>query len=284
VSKLVTRYNEYEKVPMKFGLSITQSVLPILLLGSASLLSNAQTKQSGEPVVFEVATVKPSNPNGSGMLGFMSYPGGKIAIGNATVNMLVQYAFDVQPFQISGVPESLAKARFDVVGIPSGFIEGTDKQVLPSARPDEKQREMIRGLLADRFGFTFHRSTKPADVFLLVRSERSAALVEAKDKDRDPRGGIGITMQGIPNGDCFGLNVSMAYFARSIATELGRAVLDRTGLQGTYDFRVKASEANDGDALEGVLNALRPLGLKLKPAKAPVETIVIDHVSQPTAN
>ena len=63
----------------------------------------------------------------------------------------------------------------------------------------------------------------------------------------------------------------------------------KTGLTGRYDFRLQWTP--DGvataatDAPPDLFTAIEEqLGLKLQAAKGPVETLVIDHVEQPTAN
>jgi uncharacterized protein (TIGR03435 family) len=79
---------------------------------------------------------------------------------------------------------------------------------------------------------------------------------------------------------------------------VGRPVLDKTGLTGTYDFPLNWSvysarpampSAATGDASEpddatSIFGALKEIGLKLQPAAGPMETIVIDHVEKPSEN
>ena len=71
---------------------------------------------------------------------------------------------------------------------------------------------------------------------------------------------------------------------------VGRPVVERTGLTGTYDFRIEATPAvrmsNDpqiGDV--GAITAVQEqLGLKLESKKAQIEVLVVDHWEKPTAN
>ena len=83
------------------------------------------------------------------------------------------------------------------------------------------------------------------------------------------------------------------YSAGHWAGEVDKPVVDETGLAGKFDFRVKFTPAVDdrtGEPLpdpSGISfqNALRDeLGLKLKPSRAPIRTIVIDHVERPAEN
>ena len=67
-------------------------------------------------------------------------------------------------------------------------------------------------------------------------------------------------------------------------------VVDQTGLQGGYDFKVHFNARPDllnGDTDPGPLpeQALsEQMGLKLLRGKAPVQTVVIDSVKKPTPN
>ncbi len=91
----------------------------------------------------------------------------------------------------------------------------------------------------------------------------------------------------------------MAYLAGSVLSNLpslGRPVVDRTGLDGIYDFSLKlfdpdaAKSETDpkGDTLQqldnGLNASLKSLGLKLESQRTPIEFLVIDHVEKPSAN
>ena len=74
---------------------------------------------------------------------------------------------------------------------------------------------------------------------------------------------------------------------------LDRPVFDQTGLSGRYDFdlewRIEGTQADRGAAAEtsdkpDIFTAIRALGLRLEPAKSPIDVIVIDHVERPDEN
>jgi uncharacterized protein (TIGR03435 family) len=82
----------------------------------------------------------------------------------------------------------------------------------------------------------------------------------------------------------------MAEFAQFLSTTnlVGRIVVDKTGLSGNYDIELKWTpddQQGTPDAGPTLFTALEEqLGLKLVPAKGPVDTFVVDHVEKPSEN
>jgi uncharacterized protein (TIGR03435 family) len=80
--------------------------------------------------------------------------------------------------------------------------------------------------------------------------------------------------------------ISMAGLARSISGAAGRVVVDKTGLDGIYEFTLRYSTQPLGgspDDAPSIFTALQEqLGLKLESTKGPVEILVIDQVERPT--
>jgi uncharacterized protein (TIGR03435 family) len=78
----------------------------------------------------------------------------------------------------------------------------------------------------------------------------------------------------------------MGDFADSLIKYLDRPVIDRTNLNGLFDFHLEFNPADrDGSAGESVFTALtEELGLKLSPDKGPVDVLVIDHVEKLSEN
>jgi uncharacterized protein (TIGR03435 family) len=65
--------------------------------------------------------------------------------------------------------------------------------------------------------------------------------------------------------------------------EVGRNVIDRTGLKGDYKLNFDWSSKTDPDV--SVFTAIKEqLGLTLEPTKSPVDFLVIDHIEQPSEN
>jgi uncharacterized protein (TIGR03435 family) len=76
---------------------------------------------------------------------------------------------------------------------------------------------------------------------------------------------------------------------------LDRAVVDQTGLSGSYDFDLEwmPDETQFGGAVRGTPDPTKPdlfatmqqqLGLRLEATRGPIEALVIDQVERPSAN
>jgi uncharacterized protein (TIGR03435 family) len=76
--------------------------------------------------------------------------------------------------------------------------------------------------------------------------------------------------------------------AYSLSGEVGRIVLDETGLKGKYDFTLKWTpdeERGAADAGPSIFTAVQEqLGLKLESTTGPIDTIVVDHIERPSPN
>ena len=78
-------------------------------------------------------------------------------------------------------------------------------------------------------------------------------------------------------------NEPMSSVAALLQRQAGRSVEDHTGLQGRYSLSMEWSPRDTEDAvLPPLVTALQQqLGLRLRPAKGTVSTIVVDHLEQP---
>jgi uncharacterized protein (TIGR03435 family) len=78
----------------------------------------------------------------------------------------------------------------------------------------------------------------------------------------------------------------MPLLAERLAGELSAPVLDRTGIKRDFDFRLEfAYDESQPDSGPSIIGAIQEqLGLKLEPAKGPVETLVIETAAKPSGN
>lgn len=202
-----------------------------------------------------------------------------------TLEKLIEEAFSVQPFQVSGGPRWILEERYDIVAKPPASSESSKANPpYPKASPNDEQRRMLQTLLVDRFQLKYRRETKEGPVYLLVKGNKELKLQDAKNKDDYPWagsiGGGAISADGLR-----GINCSMPELAKRLSPYLEHPVLDRTGLTGSFDFRYEyASGDAPPDTISSILASTQGLGLKLEPAKGPVETFVIDHAEKPAEN
>lgn len=239
---------------------------------------------------FEVAAIKPGNPRG-GMIGLLTYPGGRIVAGESTLKMLVMEAFDVQQFQVADGPAWADTERFDIEGKPSPDSAAAQFQSAnPKLPPSFELRQMLLALLIDRFQLRYHAAMKPGPVFLLERGKGTLRVTAPKDPNEFPWfGGIEGGMVYRPTGIA-ATNISMPVLARRLSGYLQRPVIDQTGLKGSYDFKYKngdvdpSAQYSRNDVTSSILTGIRGIGLQLKSTKGPVETVVIDSAAQPSPN
>ncbi len=239
----------------------------------------SKAQQTADPsVAFEVASIKPTEETGHSM-NLNRAPGGRFSTRNTGLKMLMTFAYDVRPHQISGGASWIDSEGFDIVA----KAETADPTI-------EQFRGMMQKLLADRFQLTFHRETREMPVYALVLAKNGPKF-KVSDKDET-------TIQG-GKGQTRYQKCSMAFFAQNLSPRLGRTVLDRTGLKGEFDFtleatiedeirkRVEAGEASASSEPVGptIFTALQEqLGLKLESTKGPVEILVIDRAVRPSSN
>ena len=135
----------------------------------------------------------------------------------------------------------------------------------------------LQVMLADRFQLKIHRETKNLSVYSLTMGKRSAKLAAAKE---DGRSGFRWTPAYV-----MGQRITMSSLASFLTRQLGQLVVDKTGLEGEFDFTVDFSPVGAAWTMANAAMALpAELGLKLESQKGPVETLVIDHAERPSEN
>lgn len=285
----------------------------------ASGLLRAQIQAAPEapdpsvPLYFEVASVKPNKsdePGGS----MRRQPGGRLNAVNMPLRALISFAYQTSPFTLVGGPGWIARERFDIVA----KLDGDPPPIPPGSGPDHMMLAM-RTLLADRFSVKLHRERRDLDVYALVMSkaggdpgrglkrstqdcspEAVRAMMARGGPPPPPPAAAGVMLpcgaRMMPGRVQLG-GLSLATLLGPLGGLVGRVVVDRTGLTGTWDFELTfAPDAGRGAQVPPPVNLPAPdpdapsifaalqeqLGLKLEAAKAPVEVVVIDSVDRPT--
>jgi bla regulator protein blaR1 len=259
----------------------------VRIVGLLALTMAAFAQQTERPS-FEVASVKPGDPNERRVSLFIQ-PGGKLSTTNASLQMMIGFAYDVRDHQISGGPNWLDSAKFNVEAKAPGNI-----QIPPGPDGAAQLRLMLQSLLAERFKLAVHRETREQQVYDLVLDKGGTKMKDsnvAPGQQQGLRGG---------RGEITGMAAPVPLLVNFLSQQLGRSVIDRTGLTGKYDFTLKwtpdpgaAAGPKGGDDTAPPVDVSGPsiftalqtdLGLKLQSAKGPVEMLVIDSVEKPDAN
>jgi uncharacterized protein (TIGR03435 family) len=203
---------------------------------------------------------------------------------NVAPKFLIETAYDLRPGQLIGAPNWAETERYDI----EGKFDGR-RGLLPRV---DRVGPFIQSVLAGRFQLKFHDETKEMPVYLLSVSKSGPKLKESDRAAVGPRVRMSIGQWNF-------VKVRMEGLARELSRQLGRPVLDQTGLTGSYDFEVSFSAelppgagtaAYDGPPLPvndpaAVVTAVQEqLGLKLDSKTAPIRLLVIDRIEKPAEN
>jgi uncharacterized protein (TIGR03435 family) len=231
---------------------------------------------------FEAATIK---PNAVDYAGIYVKPGGRIEGGHCTVSYLVMEAFNIPRSRIAGGPKWVDSAEFDIEAVPPDDSQARQyNPVAINSGMTDDQRLMLQALLRDRFGLKYHVTKQEEPVFFLQRSGKPLKLTPTKDPKGFTRVAVLTFSDGKGDGEVVGTNATTEFTAMRLSAILSRTVIDRTNLTGSYDFHVPAPDLEYADKINATIEGMKALGLELKSGEAPVDTIMIDEVSQPTPN
>jgi uncharacterized protein (TIGR03435 family) len=292
---------------------LTSRAVRALTLSRKLLLSAAATLAISVPVAigilhaqepprrFDVASVKPADPNVRGMR-VTSTPANGLDANNVTLRTLIEMAYGVRSFQITGGPPWLASDHWVILAKPDHPEESADSATTTSVSRKilaDHLNERIRNLLAERFQLVVHSETKELPVYHLVVAKGGHKLERPTE-----RGGISRNL-----GQITGKSAGMANFVVVLSWVLNRPVIDKTGLTDEYAWELKWSEEFNAQAIAkdkgipipadahppdssasdpsgpSLFTAIeKQLGLKLEGTKGPVEIVVVDRAEKPTAN
>ena len=259
--------------------------------------------QSQAPAAFEVASIKERVEPASGSF-VGRRPGGRFATDNASLREIIEYAYQLQGYQLAGSLAPVGDARWDITAAFGATA---------TAQGPDATAQALRALLADRFALAVHRETRTLPVYAIRLARADGALGPALSKSATDcpalmaaarngggpppaaqlcgfRGRVGsLQSSGMP----------LSELALALSTRLERAVVDQTGLGGTWDFTLTYA-ADSARIAPGAVPADAPapppqpeaasiftavqeqLGLRLVATTAPVDVLVVDRVSRPT--
>ncbi len=288
-----------------------------LALGMTGCVSRGGTQgaeaTNGRLPSFETASIKPDKlqrPLVAGrLLPGMPMAGVRLSGGDFTattiVSAMIMDAYGqpmrwLNPNQVLGGPAWIWTDFYQVNAKVNDSVFNGEWKKLPREQRLYQAMLMLRSLLINRFKLRVRHETKVLPVLELVVAKNGPKFSEDKTAAGQP------CRIGPPGpGKMLGLSVEscdLSTFTGVLSLDRpdvgGRILLDKTGLHGRYSFKIywtakmppempaTAGQANNGAApSESLATALQEqLGLKLVPAKAPVDVIVIEHIERPSAN
>jgi len=236
---------------------------------------------------FDVVSVKPSAPDEHNSFMSQRLPGGNLRLIGLPLRMMIMRAYDVKAFQVSGGPDWVRTDRWDVLA----KAEGVEDRLTPA-----QERPMLQALLRNRFQLKVHIETKEMPVYALAVDRSESKLTPNTGAVHQFRSG---------NGSLTVNRGAITELVSWLSQELGRVVIDKTELNGEYDYALTwTPEPGEGGPESigqppGTLGGVTPtfadgpsiftalqqqLGLHLVSQKGPVEIVVLDSAEKPSAN
>jgi uncharacterized protein (TIGR03435 family) len=256
----------------------------VLLCGLGMGLAWGQSTAAvpAEVFAYEVSSIRPTNPAGNGSYGsrWQSSKSGFKAEG-ILLPLLMRSAYDVlMDEQIIGLPKWADTEKYDVEAkMDAETAEALKK--LPNQARWQQQKLMLQAVLAERCQLKVRKETKLLPVYDLVIAKGGLKM-----KESAAEGNSGTSYR---TGKFTAHAMEVGGLVSSLSQNVGRLIVDKTGLgEKKFDFTLEwTPDESRGttDAGPSIFTAFEEqLGLKLVPAKEPVETIVIDHMERPSQN
>ena len=278
----------------------------------------AQTDQPAQPK-FDVASIKPNKSGDPPTSNFPLGPGdvyvrngGFLSATGFPFTTYIAFAYKIignqSQYLLPQLPDWAKTDRYDI-------------QARSGGDPNKDQmRLMMRGLLAERFHLVTHYDDRevPVLAFSLLHPGKTGPQLQAHSEEspcptEQPTASTPGVVNGLP-AFCNGIyplppsapgrlrfggrRVTLAFIADtfSAGANLGRPMVDQTGLAGTFDFSLEFVQENQRSPVPGAeppsevsgptfQEALRDqLGIKLVSGKAPLRVLIVDRVERPSEN
>jgi uncharacterized protein (TIGR03435 family) len=273
--------------------------------------------QQAQDFTFEVASIKHERDTAGIYNWKLRFESDSFQARGQTVKMLLKYAYGLDDNEILGGPSWMGRQTFAIdAKIDPDTASVIDK--LSEQQQVAAHRQMVQHLLATRFNLEVHTEMRIEPVYSLKIVPGGEKL---RHQNQDPARFSKSNEYGLPAGtprlqvyagEIRG-DVAMPTFVKIVSNEIGRKVIDETGLSGTYniDLQFAPDSGVDGVAAlipgsptmpspaspkpesESLPNGPQPtlftalkeqLGLTLAPVKAAVDILVVDRLNEPSAN
>lgn len=241
----------------------------VLSIGIASIYAQS----------FATASIKPNhNYDQAGML--KPLPGG-LSAQNLSVKFCIQWAWNLEEYEVA-IPASLQAAselHYDIAAKADG--PATAAQV----------RSMLQALLMERFHLAVHSEKRDMPVFALTTAKNGPKKLSSPTPDNVPH--MDLDSSHTEGGQHWLFhNEPVAALIGLISNGLSRPVIDRTGIQGSFDFTfvLPPWDRTEGSIGDHMVSNVFPeltsqLGLRIENQSAELDTLIIDHIDKtPTEN
>lgn len=253
----------------------------VLLVFSAAVTAVSQTPSLPLPssaetrIAWDVVSIRQNHsPDHSG--GMRILPDG-FALRNMTIRSLFGNAFIMHSSQeMIGAPAWADSDRFDV----QARMDPENAAAFHNLKGDQSRNQwqlLFRQILEDRFAMKYHLEKRELPVYELVVAKQGLKMKESAPEEKGESsagpGRLTATKGRVTN---------LVY---GLSGTVGRLIIDKTGLTAEYDIDLTWARDDDPDSGPSIFTALQEqLGLKLEPARAQVDVIVIDHFERPSEN
>jgi bla regulator protein blaR1 len=301
------------------ALAAISAPIAVGIFNAAPVRAQEQESAAAPAFAFDEASVKASRPDDNQSR--MEIQPGSFVATNATLKTVIALAYGVQDYQLAGVPDWVNTAKFDIearwkespAAAPALLVDphSGNAQFVASGRSDSsvapppplplppggaashtrpiQLQTMLQKLLAERFNLRLNHESREMPVYNLVVSDSGSKLTPTPSSPPPPETPSGKSMISIHSGmrggnhELMFTNTSSAVFADLLSQQIGRKVLDKTGLTGQFDISLEWGKGeSEPDQISAALE--EQLGLKIEPDQAPVDVLVIDQVERPAAD
>ncbi len=247
------------------------------------VLGHGHCQDLPKPPAFEVASITPCKPGTpeppgehAGMVQFTS-PGGRFKASATTLKFVLEWAYGLQPSQHSSGPSWMDTDRYDIVAKAEGNAT------------DDQMKQMMQTLLEDRFQLKLRHEKKSVSALVISIGKNAPKLFPPKNEEPHSLRVAPVMGpdQKIASYHVVATRFSLAQLSDTFARQLGRVIINQTGMDGDYDFTLDLTpDESRPSPLDPALlvSALREqLGLTLKSQEVPVDILAIDSAEKEVA-
>lgn len=226
---------------------------------------------------FEVVSIRPATSRTS-PAGLTVDPGHIRLTGDVTA--LLRAAYQLPDTRFFGIERK--------IGSPFPYFEL--QATLPPGSSPSGIPEMLKGVLAERFGLSAHQEQREQEVYLLEVAPSGLKQQYVHTVDSQIADATALRPLGASK-----VRGTMERLAELLSLHLNREVLNKTAAEGKYEIdftfepppNLAPKSLNEAKSSheQSMIDGIERVGFKLKPAKAKLDCVIVDHVSTtPTDN